>query len=111
MGLSFAHFWQQDGVKEVSNGSFPASAQSTNLTRTSRNHPDWGIWATSFKAITSGYFTRVNFKVSSFESDCHNLAMITLLDLRTYLGLINLIAASGKFFFAVDREVVALSLA
>ena len=40
---------------------------------------------TSLKTIAGSYFTRINLKVSCFDIDRHNLAMIAFLDLRAHL--------------------------
>jgi predicted RNase H-like HicB family nuclease len=60
------------------------------------------IWVTGFKAITGSYFTRINLKVSCFEINRHNIAMIALFDLRSYLRLIERIAPLGKLFLAIS---------
>ena len=57
----------------------------------------------SLKTITSGDCTRINFKVSSFQINRHNLAMIAWLDLATHLSLINRIATSGELLFAIPE--------
>jgi hypothetical protein len=55
-----------------------------------------------FEAIAGSYFTRINFKVSCFKIDRHNLAMITFFDLRSNLRFIDFITTPSKFFFAIS---------
>jgi hypothetical protein len=57
---------------------------------------------TGFESIASGDFTGINFKSSSFKIDRHNLAVISLLNLRTYLSFIKRITSLGKLFFAIS---------
>jgi hypothetical protein len=72
------------------------------MTGTDANHPNLSVWATGFKAIAGSNLTCINLKVSSFNVDRHNSAIIPFLDLRTHLSFINLIATSSKLFFAVE---------
>jgi hypothetical protein len=56
-----------------------------------------------FEAIAGSNFTRVNFKGSSFDINCGNLAMIARFDLRSHLGFIDFITALSKFLFAIPE--------
>jgi hypothetical protein len=71
------------------------------MARANADNPDLSIWVTGFEAIAGSNFTRVNFKVSSFDVDRHNLAMIAFLNLGPHLRFINLIAPSSELFFTV----------
>jgi hypothetical protein len=71
------------------------------MARTNTNHPDLSSGIAGLKAITSSDFTSINFKVSSFKINRHNLAMIAWLYLTTHLSLINRIARSGELLFAI----------
>jgi hypothetical protein len=71
------------------------------MTRTNPHNPDLSIWATGFKAIAGSNLALIDFKISGFDVDRDNLAVVAFLNLLAYLRFINLIAASSKFFFAV----------
>jgi hypothetical protein len=70
------------------------------MARTNTNHPDLSSGIAGLKAITSSDFTSINFKVSSFQINRHDLAMIAWLYLTTHLSLINRIATLGELLFA-----------
>jgi hypothetical protein len=54
-----------------------------------------------FKPIARKEFTGVKFKRSGFKIEIDNFVIIAFLDSRSHLRLIDGVAASGQFFFAV----------
>jgi hypothetical protein len=65
------------------------------------HNPGLGIWQTLIKLSRSYHRIVRKLEGSGFDINCHNLAMITFLNLLAHLRLVNLIATSSKLFFAV----------
>jgi hypothetical protein len=71
------------------------------MARTNADNPDLSVRLTSFKAIASRNFALIHLKISGFDVDRNNSAMVAFFDLLAHVRLINLITTSSKFFFAV----------
>jgi hypothetical protein len=54
-----------------------------------------------FEAIARCYFTRINFKSSSFDIDGYDFATIACFNQGADLSFVYRIAPLGKFFFAI----------
>ncbi|BAG03778.1 unknown protein [Microcystis aeruginosa NIES-843] len=65
------------------------------------NNPRLSIRQSFIKSPSRSHRIVSKLKRSSFDVDRHNSAMITFLNLGAHLRFINLIATSGKLFFAV----------
>jgi hypothetical protein len=66
------------------------------------NHPRLGIGETFVKVSDRRHRIDGQLKSPGFNIDRHNFSVISLLDLGPNLGLIELIAPSGEFFFAIS---------
>jgi hypothetical protein len=51
------------------------------MARANTDNPNLSVWMMGFKAIASGNFALINFKVLGFEIDCHDFAVIPSLNL------------------------------
>lgn len=71
------------------------------MARTNADNPDLSVWVTGFEAITSSNFARINLKVSGFEIDRNNFAIVAFFDLRSHLGLVNFITTTSVFFLGI----------
>jgi hypothetical protein len=69
------------------------------MTRANPHHPYLGLRTTGFETSTGRYFASINFKISGFDVDRHDSALIVGLNLRAHLRFIDLISPSRKFFF------------
>jgi hypothetical protein len=72
------------------------------MTRANADNPDLSIGVTGFKAIACSNFAPIDFKISGFDVDRYNLAVVLCFDLRTHLSLVDFVTTPSKFFFAVS---------
>jgi hypothetical protein len=72
------------------------------MARTNANYPNLSVWVAGFEAIAGSNLTRIQFKISGFNVDRHNFAVIACFNLGSHLSFVDFIATACKFFFAIS---------